>query len=211
MMNQDKKKMAVMGALAIMVIGVGAFQFMGGSDDAPKPPAAKVDDAKTKTDKDKEIVEIKNPDFASVLAPRDPFTVAAFADPKDPTPDVLAPVATPDPLPTKSAQRPRRLPGGKRIDPGFSPAGLPGGGSSEPALEPLAPPEPKFAFSVSGVITGASPAAVFTDASGNQRLVEVGQEIDGDSTLISVSRGSVRVKFHAKTLVLTIGGNPNEK
>ena len=74
-------------------------------------------------------------------------------------------------------------------------------------------PEPvaKFSFSVSGVMLGSKPMAVFTDAQGSQRLVMLGGSLDPDTKVISIDKDAVTVRFHGKTLRLTVEGNPNAK
>jgi hypothetical protein len=197
-MNREKKQMVVLGVLALMIVSVGAFQFMGGSPPPPPAVSSKDEEAKKAEEaKAKEAAnEIKNPDFADPLNRRDPFQVAGFAKkPEEPKPKVEL-VKNP---PVKNAPKFKPLPKHEfEIN----------GGA---VIQPMKVDEPKFSYTLSGIIAGAHGGAVFTDASGNQKLVEVGQGIDGDSVLLSVSRDKVRVKFHAKTLVLTVGGNPSAK
>jgi hypothetical protein len=211
-MNREKKQMLVLGLLALMIVSVGAFQFMGGSP--PPPPAAAKDEKAAEEEakaKAKEAEnEIKNPDFATPLARRDPFRLAPFAQkPEDP---ISKPVdqqkLSPLPQSVKRSTRDKAMRGGLKF-PSMPDWNSPSASKGEVGIMP--PPEPKFGYSLIGIIAGANPGAVFTDAAGNQKLVEVGQGIDGDAQLISVSRDKVRVKFHAKTLVLTVGGNPSAK
>jgi hypothetical protein len=58
---------------------------------------------------------------------------------------------------------------------------------------------------------GAKPMAVFTDAQGNQRLILLGGSLDADSKVTSIDRDAVTVRFHGKTLRLTVEGTPNAK
>jgi hypothetical protein len=67
-----------------------------------------------------------------------------------------------------------------------------------------------FSYGVSGIITGAKPAAVITDANGNQRLIAEGGAIDGDSSIVSISRGKVVVRHKNKNITLTVGGASHE-
>ena len=71
-------------------------------------------------------------------------------------------------------------------------------------------PDPnQFSYTVSGVITGGNkPAAVFTDSSGNQRLVPVGGSLDGDSKVVAIDRGNVTIEHRGKKQRLSLGGNP---
>lgn len=209
-MNREKKQLLVVGVLALMIVCVGAFQFMGGSS-APAPVAANSDgDAKKAAEEAKKKEEdeklVKNPDFAVPLNRRDPFQKASFAlKPVEPKPVVTPVTNTPDTkIRVPGRGKPFVIPG--RPVPKFDELG-----GNDSGVGPMAVPEPRFNYSLSGIIAGTTPGAVFTDSSGNQKLVEVGQGIDGDATLLSVSRDKVRVKFHAKTLVLTVGGNPSAK
>jgi hypothetical protein len=76
---------------------------------------------------------------------------------------------------------------------------------------PAVVPEPPFGYSVSGVIVGQHPAAVFTDAQGNQRLVQLGGSLDAETKVIGIEKGKVTVKHGSKTLRFEMGGNPNGK
>jgi hypothetical protein len=92
----------------------------------------------------------------------------------------------------------------------FSP--LPGnlGSAGGPVTLSASGPDPsRFGYTVSGVITGGGkPAAVFTDSSGNQRLVPVGGSLDGDSKVVSIDRSNVTIEHRGKTQRLSLGGNP---
>lgn len=197
-MNREKKQMAVLGALALMIVCVGAFQFMGGS---PEPivaePTKKVE---KNTDKSEDGVKKgpKNPEFATPLGKKDPFQIApfAFSAPEEPKPPVQE-TTKPPPLPAVGKG------GGIPDYTGVLPAG---------GLEPAIVPEvPKFTYRLVGVIEGKFPSAVFADANGNQRLVEIGQQVGSSATVLSISRGKVRVKFNAEVLTLSVGGNSSAK
>lgn len=201
-MNREKKQIVVVAVLAVMVLGVGAFQFMNASSE-PAPVATKAEEKKDDKKSDKPQGP-KNPQFRP-LAIKDPFETATFAmSHEDPTP-------TPpkDPTPPKQdhtgGSRPIKLPG--------SPAGtgwdFPVGGN--PEVKPVEPEKPVFGYRVVGVVEGAYPAVVFEDSKGNQQLVEIGQGIGPNATVIGINRGKVRIKFNAETLVLNVGGNPNAK
>lgn len=206
-MNREKKQMVVLGVLALMVVCVGAFQMMGGSPaPAPAPAAAKAekDEEKTSTVSE-EKPKLANPDQARPLAKRDPFAASAFA---------LYANEDPNAAPTTRSNGP----GGKpsRSVPDVL-HGTPNdiewvaGGTKDEGVPPLTPPTPKFGYSLIGFVQGKYPAAVFADASGNQKLVEAGDAIDGSATLVAVYSNKVKIKFHDQTLVLTVGGNPNGK
>ena len=62
-----------------------------------------------------------------------------------------------------------------------------------------------------GLMSGVHPLAVLSDATGNQRLIRLGSEIDPDSMLISVGRDSAAVIFRGKMLRLSLVGDQNAK
>lgn len=210
-MNPEKKKMIVMGVLVLMIVFIGAFQMMGSS---PEPAPAKTEKKgteKTETSTDKpEVEKVVNPDQAIPLGKRDPFAPSDFAVVMNTDP-LLAKLNA-----TKSAPV-TRLPG--TTDGGgekpiewtpskpFTPGGKVGGGD----VPPFEPEAPKFKYSVAGIVNGAVKAAVFRDASGGERLVEVGSAIDGASTLVAINGNTVKIKFYDRTLVLNVGGNPSAK
>jgi hypothetical protein len=205
----EKKKLAILIALAVAILGVGAFQFanLSSTEKAPAPTAKKSEEKKSETPAAEEQPDAMRQLIALSATPRDPFqegTLAALENqpPAQPTP------------PTSAAPKVRRPSGELRIPP-FALGGefptLPGaGGVSVTPSEPVRNPD-AFGFSVSGVITGARPAAVFVDENGNQRLVTVGSSLDGDSQLVGVEKGRVIVRHKGKTKTLTVGGTPNEK
>lgn len=203
----EKQKIAVVAALVVLVLGIGAFQFANMSNS--EPPAAKQENKKEALAADA-TDEIAPDPMATLFVvnakPRDPF--------QEETLPLLAgaePPAQPTPPPTNT---------GPRIKPpaplgGFGTApwqpNLPG--AQDPNLRPadplVNPDEPNFR--VNGVILGARPAAVFVDGSGNQRLVTVGSSLDGDSQLVGVEKGKVTVRRKGKTLTYNVGGTPDAK
>lgn len=214
----DKKKLVVMILLGVVVLGVGAFQFTQMSS-APAP--APKTEAKANDKGDGKAVEGEQPDPMKQLyalgQKRDPFQAGALP-PLDTT--GTTPPTQQDPpaqsKPPRTALRPRPGdPGGFQLPP-VNP--IPGnlniqptnGGATGPSMTL---PTPGPSYNVTGVITGERPAAVFVDASGNQRLVTVGSSLDGDSQLVGVEKGNVtlRNKKTGKTQTLTVGGTPNVK
>lgn len=200
-MTDDKKKLIVVGVLALVVVCVGAFQFMGGGSTPPPPPAeAPKETAKKKEEESvfKTVTPPKNPYVAFELSPRDPFK-----------PVELEPIQTSaPPQPVGGASVPaQRIPKPQpeiQISPG---SGFNAG------FEPVTvqAPEPTFAYTLSGVMLGAKPMAVFSDGQGNQRLVMLSGSLDPDTQVISIEKNTVAVRFHGKTLRLTVEGTPNAK
>jgi hypothetical protein len=198
----EKKKVAVLGALFVLVIGIGAFQFIGGSEPAPvaKKPEEKKTDAKSA-----EANKPKNPTVAFDLPARDPFDA-----PEPATPGAATSRA---PEPTKIRQpRPEDLEPTRPIGITPLPGKLPmpeGNGQSTPP--PAVREEPKFNYSVAGVMLGDVKLAVFKDAGGAQRLIREGGSLDGDTQVVSIEKGKVTVSFRGKRLELTNGGGSSAK
>jgi hypothetical protein len=203
-MNREKKQMAVIGVLVVLILGVGAFQMMRGGD-APPQAAPKKEEATKKASPESEITPPKNNQFHDRPA-KDPFLPAGFilvGTKEDPSQQAAEkkPVQATHGNPKLGFESDGQLP---KSDITMDPGGKKG-------IVPIAPPKPIFEYVLTGVIQGAHAAAVFDDGKGNQQLVEVGQPIGPNATLIQISRGAVRVKFNAETLVLNVGGNPNAK
>lgn len=148
--------------------------------------------------------------YARGLSPRDPFMPVGTAASPAPTEPKPEPKQEPRPTPQRpqtQARPPRELPPFA-----VSPGPLPGVGGPV-GIQPGAPlRQPgEFSYTVSGVIVGAKPAAVFTDDSGRQRLVTAGGAFDGDSRVVSVTADKVVVRHRGKTLTLSVGGTTNAK
>jgi len=215
-MNNDKKKMIVLGALGLVLVAVGAFTFVGGASPTP-PPTAKAsaeDKAKNGEGTEKDGQKEQTPEEklvaqfnAGELPTRDPFA-----------PDVVA-VVTPPVQQTPTQTPPRVSSGGVRRPSGlrgnvppFNPMGGGFGGDLPPAsgggigIEPGAalrsPDDP--GYRVKGVIQGRKPMAVLEDGSGNQKLVPVGGSVDGDTQVTGIEKGKVRVRHRGKDKVLDL-------
>jgi hypothetical protein len=226
-MKGDKKKIVVLAVLALAIVAVGAFQFVSSGKPAPAPAAA----AKTTPEEGSEVTKAEAGSeaataeysadsagaegendpmkklYAMGLSSRDPFT-PGVALPKNP--DIKeAPKPTASPVARPS--RPWKGGGGISIPPmlpgnSFDPNSLnvdPQGGA--PVGLPNVGPE----YSVSGVIRGETNAAVIADSQGHQRFVREGQDLDGDTKVVSVQKGQVILrKKDGKTVKLNVGGNP---
>lgn len=224
-MKDDKKKFIVLGALVAVILGVGAFSFLGGGGTPPPAPEA------SKTDKEKEDAKVakvdadgnpivegedaeppKNPLYVADLPQRDPFSEGALAAQKELSglPD---PARGPQPAPaqTRPAPRPRGRSGGMTIPP-FRPGGLtgqlPGVGGGTVSIDPTGPDTSSFSYSLSGTMNGAKKVAVFTDSNGNQRMVPEGGSLDGDSKVVAIDKGSVTIEHRGKKQRVSLGGNP---
>lgn len=215
-MDDKKKKFAIIGLL-VVIVAVGAFQFTSGGAEPAKPATkAKVEakeDASAKSDAaaqyapDSAMSAADNALVAaSALPSRDPFNGTEWTQEALPTPTPTPPTKSqpaPSTRPSKGAGNslpPFRMEGNQVLP---NPAG--GSVSLEPG-KPLVDPN-AFTYTVSGVIIGRRPAAVFTDANGNQRLVPAGSSIDGDSQLVGIDNGKVVIRHKNKTITLTVGGH----
>lgn len=197
---KDKKKLILI-ALAIVVLGVGAFQFTnmsGGDKPQPKP------EAKKETPKEPDEVEAQS-DLATQYA-------VLNAAPRDPFQEGVLPLAEGQTPPPKN---PPRM-GGSRPSGGFKIPDSVGGGFELP--KPINPNVPDGigiqhvqAFDVIGAIVGEHPAAVFVDENGRQRLVTVGGSFGDDRQLLRVEGDRVTVRHKDKTITYTVGGTPNAK
>lgn len=206
----DKKKIMVMGALVVVVVGIGAFQMTSGGLSGPqekKSPAkeavaAKDDPAKAQAEK---AAETPNPLFAKDLPERDPFKEGVISNSVQPP----ATQPTGKQLVTRRSQRPGNIV--PPFDPtGNLPAAFEQGKTSLQGAAAIRPPD-QFAMTVSGVIMGSRPAAIFQDDQGNQRLVALGGAVDGDSRVTGISQGKVTVSHKGKTVTLTVGANTDGK
>lgn len=198
---KEKQQVMIIGLLVVVMLGVGVFQFTAGSAPEPTPEPAPTESEKEakKAEAEKEKLVILNPTVSKALSQRDPFQPAKFSEKKpDPVPE--------PPKPSGGGYRPPRLPGHVNLPPLGSPSGE-FGSPRDGGVPPMPVEEPKFGYTVSGVIVGTQSAAVFKDAQGNQILVKAGAPIDGDAKVISVKKGKVTVQFHNKTIELPVGGN----
>lgn len=212
-MKDDKKKLLILGALAVVILAVGGFTLMGGQ---PATPAAstsetKVDEAngtgtgtevaeETSGTDDANGATAPAKQFAGLqavndLAPRDPFQApAGFKTAK------AVPPPTPQPTPVKATHTgPKNDPGLKPWNPGPLAGTVPGGGQPLPQNLPVTP-----TYKVKGVLMGAKPLAVIEDSNGGQKLVPLGGSIDGDTQVTGIRKGQVTIRHKGKETTLTI-------
>jgi hypothetical protein len=190
----DKKKLIILGVLAVVILAVGAFQFVGGGAEPPKAKETpKAEEAKPEKTAEPTVPNLQ---FANPLPPRDPFDpTGAVASLK--TPEPKEPEAKPTP------PQPKPLAGKLEPLPPVMPSGLNGSIQLSPD-KPAEPPAPKFV--VTGVFLGEKSSAVIQDEQGNQKLVGLGEALDGDTRVVAVDRNRVVLRQRGKTVVLTVGG-----
>jgi hypothetical protein len=205
-MSREKKQLVVLGALFLMIVFVGAFQMMDSSSATPTPVASTTEKTVQEPTREttKEQPKLANPEVAQPLAKRDPFAPSEFAIAANQEPSAR-PAPTQRTLTDASKSPP--LPEGEDFN--DLTVGVPEGPKDNTG--PLIPPPPKFGYVLTGFVRGKYPAAVFSDSTGMQKLVEVGGAINASTTLVAIYDNKVKIKFHKQTLFLTIGGNPNDK
>lgn len=214
----DKKKLLIIGVLGAVLLGIGAFQFMGPSS----PPT--IEDPGEETGSTTGSAEPAGGAAAPAEAPKDPVRdqliqlISTAATPRDPfrasgqlatefanSPTKVAPASaspaagTPPPPPkAPSFSQPvapmNPLPGGFPDGPvGLRPeAGVPPF-PGEPVRNTSGP-----GYKVRGVIVGKSRLVVLEDSDGNQRLVPEGGSVDGDTTIVGVKEGSVAMRVRGQ-------------
>ena len=179
----------------MVLLGVGAFNFMPHGGPAPvAKPTTTATSTKAQTTAPAATM-VQNPKYSDKLPTRDPFA---------------EPAAIKEAALLKSS--PQRMISPRSIG-ANAPSGtlpVPDGMNGSPLsghlqLAPIAPQAPPFAYTLSGVIEGKTPAAVFSDSAGNQRLVPLGGSLDGDTTLEHVSASAVTVRYHGESIRLSLG------
>lgn len=218
----DKKKLMIVIALAVVVVAVGAFQMMpkGGGEVAAADVYATDTSGSGETataagEKPKSKEELEREKSAEMIAvlggplsQRDPFVGGAKSSGPalavtPPAPVVQAPANTPSPRiannrrPSGGGSRPASMPGYLPMDPNRLGAVPQGGGDASPSGP---------GYSVTGVVVGERPMAVFKDSEGNQRLVPLGGQVDPDTKVIGIERGRVKVKTSDGEKTLTLEG-----
>jgi hypothetical protein len=193
-MQDERKKLLILGLLAIVMVAVGAFQFKPGpapvvtksSSPAPSPVAVQG-----------QVASPVSAEPLPVLAERDPFAVPQIAD-RPEEKHTVALSAGADQTAFNGAIPPMPISGKEMM------------ASPVPSSTNAVPkPVPTFDWMVTGVVVGGHPIGIFVDRTGNQRLIVVGSMIDPNSRLVSVTRNSATVNFRGRMLRLSVGGYPN--
>lgn len=186
----DKTKVIVLSTLAALLLGVGAFQFIG--KDQPSAAATAIEAESKPTD------EAKGDDKSGIkLVASNKFVTGSY-----PARDPFKPIINPVQQTYNPNTAPSYAPTATPMPPAMIGGALPSGIS----IAPVVPAEPEFGYSLTGIIVGVRPAAVFVDAAGAQRLVQLGGSLDGDTKIVEISRTRVSLRHRNKTLNLAIGG-----
>jgi hypothetical protein len=266
-MQAEKKKLLILGVLALVILCVGAFSLVGGhkADVKPTPAAGghhshryKSADPETPTSTTPaatvpgasptasapgsdlakppvgqspfgkpEVVTGKpgasttaSPGGPVAMAPvteqdfpeRDPFDGTKYIPQDKKTVAAPPPAAAPAEPVSKSSRKLGNIP---PLTITGADKGLPTADGSKvnlPALGDKPAAKDDFDYTVTGVITGDRPTAVFVDGKGDQRLVSLGGSVDGDTRVVSIRRGQVTVDHHGKKRTLSVGADtPTEK
>lgn len=213
--NKDKQKIIVLAVLGVVIVGIGAFQFMGGGSPEPAKTSKKAESAKPKSSEDPAMDEKKvelTKLITGSLPARDPFRPASL----EPEPNTVAtttpPAPTQPPAAPTSPRTPRPSPMAGGIAPmnpmGSLPAAMPNGMTGpvggavavQPGAPLRQPGEP--GYSVAGVVIGEQRMVVLQDDDGKQRLVRVGENLDPNTKVVSVEKGKVKVRAGGKTVEL---------
>jgi hypothetical protein len=201
----DKKKLMVLGAMGVVLLGIGAFQFVKSSGSQAPAPAPKAEVSKAAPT---DGADTNGNNSGDILAPGQNDLVKgayAYRDPFKPLVDSNArpasnPMQTPTPTPKPRNEGIPNFPG---ID---TSGGLPSPNATGGTVTPVKPQAPAFGFNLAGVIMGKRPAAVFIDAQGAQHLVQLGGSLDGDTQLVDLDRDHVVLRVKGQTKTLTLGG-----
>lgn len=212
--DKEKLKLIIVISLGVVILGVGAFQFMGGSEPAKKPVAKKpaestpAKDVKSEPPVDERKVELARL-IAGAYPQRDPFKPTSIPD-EPPAPE--QPPVTPDAAKPQPVRNPAPAPMGGSIAPvdpmAGLPAAVPNGAIGNPntalAVQPgvplRQPGEP--AYSVAGVVIGKERMVILQDDQGNQIIRRLGDRLDGSTKITAIDKGAVKVSNGKKTMKL---------
>lgn len=233
-MSKNTRQILLLVTLAVVMIGVFAFQFglLDAFTGKEKPEVVAAPEAGTKVAVNLENAPEATPQDEAVkgllqmlsqaeLTPRDPFSGGELSG-RDPNASAAAtpsapPTSAPAPRPRSPRPNPspRPMPGGYEdyIPPamiqGLPRAGDAPMGSGDVPTGPLvvgSPAEPAqpAQMRVKGTLVGRKPMAVVEDGSGNQRLVRLGAEVAPGVTVVGIQNNRVVVRENGKEKTLTI-------
>jgi hypothetical protein len=187
----------VLGAMGVVLLGIGAFQFVKASGNQPAAPAAKT--AASTTASAASGTNSNDSTASDPASQQNNLVTGSFAyhDPFKPLVDTNK-----TPTPVAMTQPTPHLPN-LPIDKGVLPPALT---SPNGVTVPVNPPAPQFGYALAGVILGNKPAAVFIDAQGAQHLVQLGGSLDGDTRLVNLDRDHVVLRVKGQDKNLTLGG-----
>lgn len=198
--SNDKKQTIILGSLGIVLLGVGAFQFVGSGNGATAPALKPAKEAAAEPDSAMQMAPDDNEFVHMPLAQRDPFKPQVL--PSDGLNQVKPPAAPPRstyPGPVSNSY----------VPPMPVPGPLPGGSFDNPGvITSNAAPNPGHAPSMklSGVVIGGRQVALIETESGKQRTVRVGDTIAGRK-VVAISRRGVVLEGQGQRSTLTLDDN----
>ena len=207
-MSKDKKQMMVLGVLALVIVAIGAFQFLGGKSSSA--PVVENEGAVVQSDGDLIAMNSKEDDgpfgpwkppdsgpFLSVLDKRDPFEPRAVII-EEPKPGQDEPIVKPPVNNSGPDLGDPEIGGGE--DP-YNPGPIDDLQTGRPLDEPP--------FEVAGIIQGSrSTMAILRPDDGPQLVVSVGDKIGKHLTIVAIRAKEVDVIYRGKNKTLSFrGGN----
>jgi hypothetical protein len=194
----EKKKLVIVSVLAVLLIAVGVFTMMPKGQPEPTVASDVKPEATAQSLQAPPPDAPKNPLVAANLSQRDPFSVEVPLAPV--TTAGGGPGAPSNPAAFVHPTTMKELKGS--LLPGATADGTSGVGGNGQVVAPAIPP---FSYTVTGVVVGRKPAAVFRDPTGNQKLIAQGGQLDGDTKVESVNLRFVAVSYHGKMMKLNVG------
>ncbi len=207
--EKDKKKIVIIGVLAVAVLGIGAWQFSSAKSTPGSKSAKESAKSASQSEPTRETI-VADLDMIG-LKRRNPFQPSALAE-MQPTQAESTTVVAP-PQASSNGARPSG-PRGSSITPDISkyPFTFDGEPSLTPGVEltpgtPLRSPN-EFTYSLVGVVDGPRPVAVFRGDDGTQRMVRLNESVgSNNSKVVGIQNGQVKVQHNGKTITLSVGGN----
>ncbi len=196
--KNDKKQVIVLGALVVVILGVGAFQFVGGSS----APAETVKKEASATEGTEATAELTEPVDERFLAPRldqrDPFLPQVRkkkpANEEAPKPQVTAQATPPSrPLAPMPALPP--------MQGDFT--GMPQQSPQQNSGYDAPTEEARPSFRLSGIVLGDRPVALIQSDDGKQKAVRVGDQVSGHK-VASIGRKTVVLISEGERVTLTL-------
>ncbi len=212
-MSKDKKQMIVLGALVLLVLAVGAFQFMG-----PKPKPAPAAAVKKDVPKDDELVaggpekvdpmdEYIKTLMANASSPRDPFAPQAVVFEREPGQQ------TPVDPPRTTYRPPSEIVGPVIVNPnngGTNPGTFNGNNTTLVPDSTLKTDGTNgMAFALRAVMIGKTKKlCILETIDGRQILITEGQSFgrNMESTVVEITEEYVVLKHLGKELKLGLNG-----
>lgn len=193
----DKKRAIVLILLALVLVGIGVWQFSSGDK---KQNKTQPEQAKANEEQKEQVAQLTNINYEEMgYVKKDPFRPAVLPNAEEPDAEETPP---PAPQPQNNNNRRPIQPNIDTSVPLFDPMGNHANLSDAPIIRSL----DEFAYTLVGIVDGPVPCAVFRSDSGTQRIVRLNSLIDNDSRVIGIKDGVVTVRHRDKTLKLSVGG-----